>query len=220
MALVTFCVPTLWRPSLQLALDSIEDQTDDDWQCVVTGDGNYAYGDPYHPDGPAYIHNMKHHWRDGRKIHYGWVHRTGSAGLTRNMAIKVARHTYPSEWIAFLDDDDELEPDYVAHLRQHSERTAADVIIFRMYHPRFGVLPHPTSPMLEHGHVGISFAVRSDFLPEDPFIKENLDRPGVNGNEDITLIKRLQEMGAGIFISPYVDYLVRPGVKVVDHEPF
>lgn len=206
MAFVTFCIPTIWRDSLQDALDSLEDQTHDDWQCVVIGDGNGDWEGE-----PAYLKNRREHWRDDGRIHFGWVARTGSAGLTRNMAIRVARLEFPSQWIAFLDDDDAVSPFYVENLRNYHDALEPDVVVSRMFHPNFGVLPDPYRPLLEHGHVGISFAVRNDFLPQDPFIKEDLDNPGPNGNEDIQLIKRLQGMGAHIFISPTVDYYVRPG---------
>lgn len=49
----------------------------------------------------------------------------GGAWATRNRAVKMARDT---EWVAFLDDDDEWLPHHIEHLLTVAADTAADVV--------------------------------------------------------------------------------------------
>ena len=46
------------------------------------------------------------------------------AGPTRNRGIAMAS----TEWVAFLDDDDELEPRHLEVCKRHAEETGADVV--------------------------------------------------------------------------------------------
>jgi glycosyltransferase involved in cell wall biosynthesis len=131
--------------------------------------------------------------------------KTGSAGLTRNVGLELCQ----TDWIAFLDDDDVVQPTYVQRLREHSAERH-DVVVFRMDHPQFGILPTFATPIIAHGHVGISFAYKRDKAPDVRFIKEDLMNPGPYGNEDINLLLQLKDKGLDIFISEHVEYVVRP----------
>ena len=127
----------------------------------------------------------------------------GSAGETRNAAMKKA-HT---PWTAFLDDDDVLKPTYVEHLREHAEDYPwAEVVIFRMDHPKLGILP-PRTGQIRYSTVGISFALRKEISDQYQFERERLDEP--RGNEDWALISKLAEDQRQIYISPHIDYIVR-----------
>lgn len=142
--------------------------------------------------------------RDDR-IEWAKASRTGSAGLTRNFGIERCQ----TDWIAFLDDDDVVKPTYVEHLREHATE-GHDVVVFRMDHPQFGILPPPQHPIIAHGLVGISFAYRRSAANGVKFIREDLLNPGPYGNEDINLLLKLRDEGLDIFISPHVEYVVRP----------
>jgi glycosyltransferase involved in cell wall biosynthesis len=191
--LVSFVTPTLDRPTLGRTQESIVDQTDDSWEAIFVYDPRRT---------PAWLIQPQK-W--GRFLLVPGC--DTSAGLLRNEGIARAR----GEWVAFVDDDDVLHEFYVAHLRQHVySHRGVDVVVFRMQHPNYGILPDPANPQIAHGRVGISYAVRRDALPLDPFIREDLSRPGP-GNEDIDLLLRLRGAGHRFFISPHVDYLVRPG---------
>lgn len=204
--LVTFIVPTIWRDTLARACDSLMAQTDDDWQAYVNGDGN---------DDLGYANFRDAHWYEGGKLHFCWHEKVGSAGLTRNRAISAwesdMKHGYQedSDWVAFLDDDDIVKPEYVEHLREHAEDYPwAEVIVFRMAHPQLGVLPRADGK-LDLGRVGISFALRSNIAREYPFVRESLEY-GNYYHEDWDLLSRLIAGGKKIFISPHTDYIVRP----------
>lgn len=121
-----------------------------------------------------------------------------SAGLTRNFAI---RHV-TTPWIGFLDDDDTVTPDYVQRFEE--ERGGCDVIIFRMEHPQFGLIPK--IPQIEWGNVGISFCVSTAWAKQIPFIKEK-DDEGIN--EDYQLLADLEQAGAKIHFSEHIVYKVR-----------
>lgn len=51
-------------------------------------------------------------------------HRHEGAAVTRNRSLKMAR----TEWVAFMDDDDELYPQHLARLLAHATETGADVV--------------------------------------------------------------------------------------------
>jgi glycosyltransferase involved in cell wall biosynthesis len=198
---VSFCffiTPTIWRQSLRRTIDSVRAQTDGDWEMLVFGDGNGA--------NQMY---SRFPWIPDDRFHLAWGGPHNSAGLTRNHAIRCVRACYDEpEWFAFVDDDDYVSPYYVNALRARAmEHPDSGVVVHRMMHPNYGVLPAWSNPEIRHGRVGISYAVRADVLPEDPFIKEDLTRPGP-GNEDIDLLLRLGQTNH-ISITPNVNYFVR-----------
>lgn len=76
----------------------------------------------------------------------------------------VALRSLTSDWAAFLDDDDIVSPHYVKYLKESIVHSPdVDLIVFRM---RFGALlvPEPNTACLKVNHVGISFAVRREFI--------------------------------------------------------
>lgn len=199
--LVTFVVPTLGRPTLGRTLASLDRQTDDGWQAVVGFDG---------VEPPEWWYWRYRRWKvDGGRVD------CGSAGITRNALMSFASGTcgphYP--WFAFVDDDDAVSGHYVSLLREvHEERPDVDCVVFRMRYADGLVLPDPAAPALTWGQVGISFAFRSWLFERSEgvrFVREALDRPGPDGNEDIQMLRQLQRAGASTYIHPSVAYYVR-----------
>jgi glycosyltransferase involved in cell wall biosynthesis len=189
--LVTFVIPTVGRDTLARALSSLMSQSSDEWEAVVIYDGDLREASFTVPD-------------DERL----WLLEAerGSAGLTRNVGLDWFYSNGESRWVAFLDDDDVLMPDYVKHLNEHAaDYPWAEVIVFRMDHPNIGIVPS-NEGHLSWGRVGISFALRSDLIDDYRFNRE--DRV-TNNNEDWDLIHRLMQDEKKIFISPHVDYIVR-----------
>lgn len=191
----SFIIPTLGRDSLWQTCISLVEQTDEDWEALVVIDpkaeidGDLRYID----ERIKYLHVTSGAMK--KQLY-------GSAGLLRNYAV----HDAQGEWIAFVDDDDTLEPAYIEHLRQHSEDyPQADVVIFRMLHPKFGVLPRKELPLIEHGQVGISFAIKHKVALQYPFNTGDAQAPIP---DDIDLLKRLKGAGYEMYISPHVDYMV------------
>lgn len=196
MPYVTFIVPTLNRPTLKRTIDSLHAQTDPDWEALVGGDG-------VAPD--TSLRDPDDFWR----IDMGMVGHEGvrqGAGLTRNAL--MYRYTIQSgpasEWLAFVDDDDWLEPNYVSVLSEYSN-LSHDIVVFRMRHPRLGIIPRLHDPTIRHGNVGISFAVSAaavEAYDDLRFQAEDLQNEGPEGNEDIQFLLNAQKMGLRITVDP------------------
>lgn len=184
--LVSFVVPTIGRESLGRAVRSIRQQTLGTWEAIVVGDGVFV---PATFDGEVDDRVKTYSLHQGESVeHMG-------GGATRNYGMRLAH----GDWLAFLDDDDTLDPDYVQELNDVAAfAPEIDAVVFRMDHPELGVLPDLKRPKLIHGHVGISFAVKTwivrkhqlEFIPT----KRNLDVGGVGNNEDITFLTALMNV--------------------------
>lgn len=182
----SFIIPSVNRVSLQDTLRSLKEQSDSDWEALVVADKRW-------PVRPGQSEGDK-------RIYYVRGEQEGSAALLRNRGIDMAN----GEWVCFVDDDDTVSPQYVEHLRAHAEDyPTADVVVFRMDHPRFGILPHPDIPVIAHGQVGISFAVKREI---QPFFKTGDAMAPIP--DDIELLSRLKQEGKEFYISPHVDYKV------------
>ncbi len=182
-AQVTVVIPSIGRPTIDGALRSLQAQTNPNWRALVIYDGSDA--NPTVKDTRIdIIHNEK----------------TGSAGATRNSAIPKIQ----TEWVAFLDDDDALAPDYVEKLLKTArEVTNADIIVFRMRYNDGRILPEPGSgSVLRLAHVGISFAIRKKTFSEVLFKPINA--------EDFYLLRDAFNLGKTIVLSEYLGYAVRP----------
>lgn len=197
MSFVTFIVPSATgRIELERALESLLLQTDPDWEAVVVCDGwERTY------EGPV-PHDPRIRWV-GCDVR--------SAGRARNIGITQA-NPY-SEYVAFLDDDDALHPKYVEWLRERAYADPGDpdparLVIFPMQYEDGMVIPAPDNQTIAWGNVGISFAVRRDVMRRHRFIREDLDNPGRNGNEDICLVADIMDEGVVPAIMPTVAYYV------------
>lgn len=104
---------------LHKCLDSILAQTFTDWECILIDDGS--------PDNSGAICD-EYAQQDSR---FRVIHQEnkGSAGA-RNVGLDVAK----GEWIAFVDSDDWVEPDYLECLYNEAERTGADVVLCNLLH--------------------------------------------------------------------------------------
>lgn len=144
---VTFITPTLGRPTLSRTINSIINQQDWDWKSVVMFDGKE----------PNYSTDNDHIIVTRTADHLG-------AGQVRNEAMKLVT----TDWIAFVDDDDWLELDYIDTLKQYCKY---DIVIFTYKDVKTGNVQPPidSESSFRFGNVGISFAVKTDFL-----IKNNI----------------------------------------------
>ena len=193
--LVTFVIPSVGRKTLGRALRSLDAQTDRGFCAVLVMDGCQP---PPCAAGFPWLRTVVNGKRIGVRNH---------AGAVRNVAIKDAA----TEWLAFLDDDDTLSPNYVEHLRAELGRSERiDAVIFRMrtnkserrMHP---VLPPAGSADLKEGQVGISFSVRRRPLC---FGRERVFRFEAGRTEDFVALDWLRKNGAVIAMSPRVAYFV------------
>ena len=93
---VTVIVPTIGRPSLPDALDSIVDQSCRNWRISVVVDG-YQFEDATR----RLINQI-----DQSRVILTVLPHSGEPAVPRNKGLSMCR----SELVAFLDDDDEWHP--------------------------------------------------------------------------------------------------------------
>lgn len=177
---VTFVTPTIGRKTLQRAVDSVIRQHDWDWKHIVMFDGREI--------------NFS---SDNDHVLVTSCERKNSAGLTRNEAMKLVT----TDWIAFLDDDDWLETDYIENLKRY---TNYDIVIFTYR----DVVNNNTQPPIDGerdfraGNVGISFAIKTDFV-----IKHNIQFCS-GGMEDFDFLDQCRSAGATYIKTNLIKYFV------------
>ena len=147
---VTFIIPSIDRYSLKHSLESLLNQTDNDWNAVVVFDG-------------VDINKVI----DDKRISYVRTDKLGNAGIVRNTQLDKIK----SKWIAMLDDDDTLKDTYVESLKEW-DNDEWDSIVFSYKTPpepdlpNGNIIPRPGTKNLEKCNVGMSFAIKSDFVSE------------------------------------------------------
>lgn len=189
---ITFIIPSVGRPTLIRTLVSLQNLTIPYWKAIVVFDG---------VDGVDRI--------DDNRISYISIPKTGvsnHAGNVRNIAIEKADTT----WIAFVDDDDSLTPDYLEEFYKISDKQDPDVIIFRMIYPAnyerspgesLRIIPTlNTNNIIRLYDVGISFCIKKCKNIEKYF------EP--SGCEDFIILKKLNDMNKAIVLSEKVCYKV------------
>lgn len=177
MESLTIVIPTTGRDSLRHAVWSAQQVAD---QVIVVADGCTI---DWHCDADLIIEAD-----------------AGQPGTARNEAIPYVT----SEWVGFLDDDDELVPG--VYRESIDELDGADVVVLTMDDPDLGLVPRPGLPIF-HGNIGISFALRSDIWRAQPFIA---GPPLTMRGEDYELVRRLMDKHYTVAITEAVGYRVLP----------
>ena len=184
--LVTFVIPTLGRTTLKRTLRSLQNQHNPNWQAIVVFDGIKA--PKFFADSRIQPIQIS---KKGQFNHGAEVRNQGMEQVT-------------TEWIAFVDDDDYLSPDYIDRLVEEINlQPNVAVVIFRMYHPnRSAFIPSPKDRNFSEGNVGISFSMKTalykagfKFTP--------------SAVEDFKLLEYIRDKGHKMVLSPYVTYLIR-----------
>jgi glycosyltransferase involved in cell wall biosynthesis len=194
-ALVTFILPTIQRPSLQRAITSLFQQTCPHWKAIILFDG-------CQPMVKA-LPSLK-----DPRIMFASIVKTGTvsavhskAGYVRNVGLQWVQ----TPWVAFLDDDDRLTPDYVERLQEECRMTpTADLIVFKM-NDKALILPPPSSTQIVKNEIGISFAYRSSLIQKGFQFRSS-------EHEDYHLVHSIYQAGKQVVFSPYVTYVVRNSV--------
>lgn len=182
---ITFIIPTIGRSTLINSIDSLLNQTDNNWNAIIVFDGlkqNIEIND--------------------NRIKIIEINKCGiknSAGYVRNEGIKLCNN---SIWIGFLDDDDTLSKDYIEKLKEEINiNNNIDVCIFRMGYENGYILPTLYDKNIIRNKVGISFAIKKNI--DNTILFEN------NPYEDYIFLKKMQCKKYKILISSYVTYFVK-----------
>lgn len=163
---VTFITSSKGRDSLHLTVSSILAQHDTTWLAIIvfnTNDTNAGFRPAI--DCPAFA-------RDPRFLCAEFVSslRSNCAGTVRNYGISLAK----TSWIAFVDDDDTVAPQYVTRLRHHVSSSTLGLVSFRMYDFRLPyevkVIPRVEDITALRNYIGISFAFKQTSSDADYFI--------------------------------------------------
>jgi glycosyltransferase involved in cell wall biosynthesis len=120
------------------------------------------------------------------------------AAATRNCAVAEAS----SEWLAFLDDDDELHPWHIERLVEHQRETGADLV-----YPWFDVVegfdplgwegrPFDAEALRRNNYIPVTVLVRRDLVEATGGFRNRTDGIGGATWEDWNMWLALLDLGA------------------------
>jgi glycosyltransferase involved in cell wall biosynthesis len=195
MNLVTFIIPTTGRPSLQASLNSLLHQTIGNWKAIVVVDGvespNITCNDSrIKLITTGYTTQIGDH--DKLNDHLT----TNRSGELRNIGIQLC----DTDWVVFLDDNNTLSYTYLETFYNELNLIYdVDVVIFKMNHPDYGILPKLNSISFYENEAGACFAMKRKIFDQDIRFVPSHD-------EIYTLLHSVREKGYRIVLSPYVKY--------------
>jgi len=189
--LITFIIPTIGRSTLINSINSLKNQTVKDWYAIIIFDGISCNIDIDLDDNRIKILECE---KKGVNIN--------SAGEVRNYGMSFVE----TKWIAFLDDDDIIQHDYIETFYNEINLCNyldldLDLLIFRMNN-NGRIIPKLKTDNFYLCDVGISFILKKEIYDED--IKFTPD-----GAEDFLYLDKIRACGKRMMISPYVKYYVR-----------
>jgi hypothetical protein len=183
--IVTFIIPTIGRTTLLNSINSLLNQTIENWCAIIIFDGikkNLNVSDD----------RIKIIEIDKLGININ------SAGYVRNYGMKLVE----TKWIAFLDDDDIIAHDYLeCFYKELSLNNELSVIIFRMSMNK-RIIPKLDANNFYICDIGISYIIKKEIFDNNiKFIPD--------GAEDYLYLDLIRKHGYKMVISPYVKYYVR-----------
>lgn len=185
---ITFITPSIGRATLQSTINSLNSLTRNNWRHIIIFDGVEP---TVQPNNRTVVLQVE---KEGR-----------GAGIVRNHAFDYV----DTEWIGFVDDDDMLSKFYIERMEYWLNQVPdLDIIIFAYKDLSNGnVQPRIGTRDFVYCQVGISFAVRTDF------VMENNIRFRAGGIEDFYFLDECRNAGAKYIITNEVQYYVsRRGV--------
>ena len=181
---ITFIIPSLARDTLSRTIQSLLNQTNKNWKCIIIYDG---------VDGPSFEDDRTKILKISKTGNF--KNKLGESGLVRNIGIKECN----TEWIGFLDDDDTIHQDYVKTLleKYHSY----DFIVWRMQNTNGLVIPRWNRNELVLNNVGISLSYKNKF--QNLFFDKNV------AGEDFFFVEKLKNKTNNFIITDEVFYFIR-----------
>lgn len=176
MTFVTFVVPTMGRQTLLRTIESLKNQTNPDWKAVIAGDCEQIGEEVTDP-----------------RITFLYGQYGNTAGQNRNRAIPYI----DTPWVAFVDDDDCVAPDYVDTLIEEAQH--GPCVVFKLLRPDLGIMPRHNA--IEWGNVGIHYAIRTELFEQYPFVRQK--------HQDFIQLTQIENAGHHIHFSPHLVYYAR-----------
>jgi len=192
--MITFIIPSIGRPTLNRAIKSLLSQTEQQWKCIVGFDGIKQ-------------NDLKFELIKDERIKYLFLEKSGysnplghgQAGEVRN---KIMRYS-GTDWIAFLDDDDSLNINYVSLFNEEIQNRVFDCCLFRMKMKDTNqIIPPLHINNIIQNMAGISFCVNKKFIDNNQIQFEN------NDTEDFYYLNNIQKNAGVIHVSRYITYNV------------
>lgn len=181
--MITFIIPSINRDSIVKTINSLLNQTNNNWKCIIIFDG--VKGREFNDERIKTISVEK---TGGRSNAHGM------AGLVRNFGINLC----DTEWIGFVDDDDTLDENYVETLL--TKYSNYDFVLWRMKYHNGRILPPIYDDRIIFGNVGISFCYKNKFKD----LKFMMNRDG----EDLDFIKLILERTNNYIVTKEVYYKI------------
>lgn len=181
--MITFIIPTINRPTLDRAIDSLLKQKNTKWKCIALFDGITK---------KEFSDERIKSFEVKKMGNFGQNH--GNAGLVRNQGIELCE----TEWIAFLDDDDTLNENYVDWLYNYIEK-GYEMVLFRMITHDGKIIPSMTNNNIIMNNAGISFAY-----------KKSLNCKFINSDvEDFIFLEQIKKKTNKYIIAKEIAYYVK-----------
>ena len=181
-------IPTLGRPSLKQSLQSLVNQTTNNWNAYVIFDGVKIDNDLI----------IQH-----ENIHYFEIEKTdgiiNQASDVRKMGIEKINNDF--QWIGFLDDDDTLANDYVEYFLNEVKVIHLDVYVYRMINKEQQIFPSLKSKDIQPCDIGISFIVHKNVFNDIEFENSHC--------EDYDFLKKVYDKRKLIIFSSCIKYFVK-----------
>jgi|688.fasta_scaffold15615_18 glycosyltransferase involved in cell wall biosynthesis len=187
--IITFIIPSINRSTIVNSIESLKNQTNPNWKCIIVYDG--VDGMQFDDERITTIKTEKK-GIEGINNHVAGI---GVCGLVRNEGLKLCN----TEWIGFLDDDDTIHPNYVEKLFE--SYTKYDLVVWRMKYENGFILPEFDRTDLVFGRVGISFCYKNKF--NDLLFDNDLD------GDDFGFLSKLIKLTDNWIITDEVYYNVR-----------
>jgi hypothetical protein len=183
---ITFIIPSIGRESLIDTVNSLLNLNNKNWKAIIIFDR---------------VDN-KFNINDNRisiiEINYN-NYKINKSSFVRNIGLKNIDNT---EWVAFVDDDDYISPDYIeCFINELKANNDLEACIFRMGYKNKFVIPSKYDNSIIKCKVGISFVVK-EFIAKKTYFKDDLF-------EEYLYLKELDNNNYKIIISEYVTYFVK-----------
>ena len=186
---ITFIIPTIGRESLIESINSIINQTIQEWNIIIIFDGikSNIKSETIIKDNRIKIVEIK---KKGMNIN--------QSSHVRNYGISLSN----TNWIAFLDDDDIIANDYIKTFYEVLDLYKnIDVIIFRMI-DKERIIPKLETDNFYLCDVGISFIIKREICDNNILFEPD-------SVEDFLFLDKIRENNYEMMISPYVKYFVK-----------
>lgn len=189
--MLTFIIPSIGRKTLINTIESLKNQTNKNFKCIIIFDGIKP--------------NIK---LEDKRFLITSCEKKGenknNSGLVRNIGIELSN----TNWIAFVDDDDILTTDYVEKFYiEINLKPNLKTIIFRMvgiYNNVYKIFPKVADNNFIRNNVGISFAIHKDIYFNQKIKFKN------SSTEDFYLLDDIRKNKDNLMvISPYITYIIR-----------